>query len=257
NIYSALTNAAQPTGALVTVGGLLAVTNGSAVYPYSHATNGGSPIIFAATILVDSNSSINADYTGCGSYKMTIGSSQRGWGWGGGLARQGNVTYGASHGGTAAANSLAVYGSSNAPINPGSGGGANSSTVSGFGGGVINLQAESGSVTINGTLSARGRGYPSGQCLSGGSGGSIYIRCRSFSGSGTLRADGGSGGGDGTYNGYGSAGGRIAVWRMYHSFVGSATATGGAYNTSSAPYAGNGTIVWGQIPVPGTTVRMW
>ncbi|MBI2438523.1 MAG: G8 domain-containing protein, partial [Lentisphaerae bacterium] len=36
NIYSALTNAAQPTGALVTVGGLLAVTNGSAVYPYSH-----------------------------------------------------------------------------------------------------------------------------------------------------------------------------------------------------------------------------
>ena len=104
-------------------------------------------------------------------------------------------------------------GLSNAPVLPGSGGGGgnDANPSGGRGGGVVRIEA-TGTVTINGNISANGGvgtagiwSYPGG----GGAGGSIYITCDTFEGtaSGVLRARGGAGG----YSTEGGGGGRIAV----------------------------------------------
>ena len=105
-----------------------------------------------------------------------------------------------------------AYGSASAPETPGSGGGADDGTVTepgGHGGGAIRVQA-SGLVTVHGTVSADGGGFPGGDHRGGfGSGGSIHITCDTFAGTnGLVQAEGGRhqanwGGGGG--------GGRISV----------------------------------------------
>ncbi|MEI7437322.1 MAG: hypothetical protein WCL16_11030, partial [bacterium] len=104
------------------------------------------------------------------------------------------------------------YGSTNAPLDPGSGGGSGNNVVyvGGNGGGAVRIDAFGGVVTIDGTVSANGgaggvHSYGGGS----GSGGAIYITCATFAGSsnGLLRANGvppTNGGGAG-------GGGRIAV----------------------------------------------
>ncbi len=97
------------------------------------------------------------------------------------------------------------YGSVSNPVAPGSGGGH---SASGDGGGAIRIEAD-GQVTIHGTLNADGsRGTTTHGA--GGSGGSIFISCRTFSGSGTglLSVQAGDAW---SLNGGAGAGGRIAV----------------------------------------------
>ena len=96
-----------------------------------------------------------------------------------------------------------TYGSTNYPVQAGSGGAGSA----GSGGGLICIQADLGTVRVDGTLNADGTTTAS-WCSGGGSGGGIFIACRSFAGVGTLQANGG---GHGEYGG-GGGGGRIAVW---------------------------------------------
>jgi hypothetical protein len=99
------------------------------------------------------------------------------------------------------------YGSTQAPVTPGSG--AGHATAGGAGGGAVLIQA-SGHAAINGEVLANGQSgtaYDGG----GGSGGSIYITCRTVAGeTGLLSAQGGSNYSTHKAPGPGS-GGRIAL----------------------------------------------
>ena len=101
-----------------------------------------------------------------------------------------------------------AYGNELAPLLPGSYGRAEVS----FGGGIVRLKT--GSLTLNGTISAdaafvRSKSWESG----GSSGGSVWITCDSFSmgSSGLLSANGTDGFPHSTFHCGGGAGGRIAV----------------------------------------------
>ncbi len=100
-----------------------------------------------------------------------------------------------------------LYGVANLPIEPGSGGGAsfnNRGGDGGNGGGAVRIEAE-GTVTVNGTVSANG-GFGNKNRGAGGSGGAIYITCRTMIGSGTVSANGGD-----AHEFNGGGGGRIAI----------------------------------------------
>lgn len=260
DVYGAITNAVPPYGATIDVGGSIVMRTNAAIYCWSHYTNGGSPIFrVTGNVTVDTTSVFNASERGYASYPMAINSGLRGYGPGGGLAAAGSSPYntgGASHGGTSAWNSLPAYGSSNAPIMAGSGGGGYPNIVGGRGGSVVWIDAAGGTITLDGSISANGKAFTSGQSLAGGAGGSIYLVCRTFAGSGAMQATGGSGAGDATWRGYGSAGGRIAVWRVRDTSDGQVETdvSGGAYNLpgAGAPYAQSGTVVWGNLGFDGT-----
>ncbi len=114
----------------------------------------------------------------CG-YRAATNGSMKGCGPGGGGAA-GYYGGAGGHGSRGASGSQGAggisYGLTNAPVDPGSGGGGN---VPGGGGGAVRIDA-AGAVTLNGLIDASGRqatthGGP-------GSGGSIYISCRTFAG---------------------------------------------------------------------------
>jgi hypothetical protein len=104
-------------------------------------------------------------------------------------------------------------------------------------------------VRIDGIVSANGSNGV--EYAAGGSGGAIYITCRYFEGTGTLRANGGSGASAG-----GAGGGRIAVWRV---FGGECTATvNGGPTADAAPSEPGepGSIVWGSLQINRFVIRM-
>ncbi len=159
--------------------------------------------------IVCSNLTVAAD--------ATINVEHRGYSRGAGDGSS-TATFGGSHGGRGAASESGwgrpdPYGSLLHPTDPGSGGWSTiggAGPISGDGGGAIRIDATS-HVEIHGTLSADGQNG-GGVHASGGSGGSIFINCRTFSGSGTglLTVRGGSGG-TGASRGSVAGGGRIAV----------------------------------------------
>jgi len=188
-VRSARTNAVGPNyGAKIGVTGTLAIAASSWIYPFSNGTNGGSPWFRVGNLLVAAGGGINADAKGyranSGPGKGTTGGE--GWESGGGHGGTGgDGTSGGANGG-------ASYGSTTAPILPGSGSGIWNSIEprgrGGYGGGTIRFTITNNAV-LNGTLSACGSRsvFASG----GGAGGSIYLQCRTLAGSGaTLKADG-------------------------------------------------------------------
>jgi hypothetical protein len=100
------------------------------------------------------------------------------------------------------------------PELPGSGGAGQANVgFGGAGGGAIRINA-SGTLTVDGVISADGEnGLPySSSLYSGcGSGGSVYITCATFGGSGRVSADGGTGAGFAARSGGGGGGGRVAI----------------------------------------------
>ncbi len=100
-----------------------------------------------------------------------------------------------------------AYGSLTDPNDLGSGGGMGGGNPGGAGGGVIHLMV-SGTLTVNGSVTADGQ-QPSG-VGGGGSGGSIWLSVGTLAGSGLISADGGNGGNT-AYSG-GGGGGRIAIY---------------------------------------------
>ncbi len=241
-IYSGATNSESPeAGGLVDVRGTISVGSNTALIVAAQPTNGGVALVQAGDFLVLPAGIVSADSAGflpqTGYGRGTFGGSRCGGGGYGG--RGGNGAAGAALGGS-------PYGSSNAPVLPGSGGATYSATDrGGFGGGAVRVVARE-SVVVDGTISANGMSV-SGTAAAG-SGGAIYITCERFGGSGVLRA---SGGAAGALAG-GGGGGRIAVSRVHarDSFAGTFTVQGGAGSSTG----GVGTIVRVSLPSRAATI---
>lgn len=235
-VYSAMTN--PPTtadyGALVSAGGEMLITTGCWLYVYSHPTNGGSPLLQVRNLTIQTpNAGIKADFMGF----------IRGFGPGKSTAANSGGGYGGKGGG---AGGGPDYGSSNAPVDPGS-----SSIVSyssdGQGGGAVRIQAAR-AVTVNGLISANGGASGGGAGGGAGSGGGVYIVCKTFSGTnGAIQAKGGNS----TYYG-GGGGGRIAIWRANDTSSGVSNNVTAAAGTGWTPVVG--TIVWGQLQPEGSMI---
>jgi hypothetical protein len=227
----------------VDVDGDILVASNSWIIPVSQPTNGGSVLFRVHGITLDVGGGFDAN--GCG---WAGGPSPDGNGFGPGGGQGGGHGAGGGYGGRggddyATSKGGAPYGSSNAPVQPGSGGGASSPAVSagGYGGGLVRIEAIN-IVTVNGLVSANGT---TGNDAGGGSGGGVYVRCKRFGGAATGRvtANGGNAG-DPVYGGAG-AGGRIAIWYSQgYDYLGSyQAATGTATTTYGKVAASNGTIV--------------
>ncbi len=109
-----------------------------------------------------------------------------------------------------------AYGDTNAPTDPGSSGAGGSPLPGGNGGGAVRLDI-AGAFVLNGAIAANGLTSECGGSYraAGGSGGAIYINCKTFSSSScVLETYGGNGakGNTGSYQSGGGGGGRIAVW---------------------------------------------
>lgn len=162
--------------------------------------------VICTNFLLSTGGTINVDAMG---YANNTGPGKGIDGVGGG-----GGSYGGKGGRGANGTEGATYGSSNAPIDPGSGGpvyGGSPGYVGSHGGGAVRIEA-TGSVVVNGTISANGgnlAGPNPSNYGAGASGGAIYITCNTFGGStnGMLRANGGNGGSVGGAGG----GGRIAI----------------------------------------------
>jgi len=154
-----------------------------------------------------------------------------------------NSTYlcgGAGHGGYGASSTgnFALggnaYDSTTSPTTSGSGGGQLSPySIGGAGGGVIPLNV-SGTLQVDGLISANG-GNGSGSGGGGGSGGSIALSVGTLTGAGSITANGGNGA---DVIGGGGGGGRIAITFNNNSFSGPVCAYGGG----GAGWGGAGTI---------------
>jgi hypothetical protein len=147
---------------------------------------------------------------------------------------------GGSYGGFGAAPTSATYGTFSEPVDLGSGGGSYYTTgAGGAGGGSVRLSV-TGTLVVNGIISARGAdGIGDGG--GGGSGGSIWLTTGTLAGAGSIAADGGAGSGFGLYAGGGGGGGRIAVKYNVNLFFGALSAHGGG----GSAIGGAGTIYTG------------
>ena len=174
------------------------ILGGSLTLPAGFTAAGPSnriPVV-CSNFTLEAGSTVNADaggYLGTqGPGAGATGERKRGGGHGGrgGIGMNGDLT---GH----------TYGSIPLPQAPGSGGGH--ATLGGAGGGVVHIAA-TGTVLIDGTLTANGQ-----ECLGrmggGGSGGAVLIECGTLGGSGLIAARGGQGS---DLTGAGG-GGRIAV----------------------------------------------
>jgi hypothetical protein len=202
---------------------------GTYTYENVWITNGatlifnGSVTLNAATLTVDSGSSISAngkgypEETGPGAGKLKgCGGSGAGHGGKGGVASSSGCNPDLTSGGL-------PYGSAFAPTDLGSGGGSWPwyGSHGGSGGGAITLNV-SGTLTVKGIITANGSSG-GGSYGGGGSGGSIYVATTNLTGSGSFTANGGVS----TGNGGAGGGGRIAVYYENSDFSGKADAKGG------------------------------
>ncbi|MBI2439984.1 MAG: hypothetical protein HYV35_01280 [Lentisphaerae bacterium] len=256
-IQAGETNSTFRTGAVVSVNGNVTIGTNGWISPLSNPTNGGSVFFSMSNLTINTpNCGFRAD--GAGFRERSDGSvGANGYGPGRGVGGQvANRNSGASYGGTGGvANSGTVlpgpvYGSSNAPFEPGSAGGSGSAygRWGGRGGGFIWVRVED-TLTLNGVLSANGGPIYDGAYGGGGSGGAINLYCRRFvigGANAVVRANGGNTGYSGGLSGSGG-GGRIAIWSMYRE----GTMVSPAVNAGGSDAAA-GSVHWGQVPVPGS-----
>jgi hypothetical protein len=159
------------------------ITNGATL------TFNGKVILNATNLSIDSGSSISADEKGYPADQGPGAGSNGSW-WSGSGAG-----YGGKGGkGSCESKSGLTYGSATIPIDLGSGGGSGYGYPGGSGGGAIQLVI-SDTLTNNGLISSNGQDALGERSQSGGgSGGSVYITTKGFSGSGSIKANGGKGG---------------------------------------------------------------
>ena len=252
--------------------------------------NGGSPWFHVGSLVIDKDSSFDANRFGFEGYLHGKGV---GHGPGGGYDGGGDAKKGAGGGGYGGcgANAAtingkeygATYGSAFAPYLPGSSGGC-VENHSPDAGGAIRILCD-GVVTMNGALTASGSPYTAlGNWGCGASGGAVWVICRSFEGtnSGAKMEAVGSDGVNANY--IAGGGGRIAVWMGVRpkttgthiakllaeetgasfateqpaSWVGTTSAAAGS-KVQDAPEcqrsdAENGTVTWLSIPSGGLTI---
>jgi len=232
-IFSGPSVGAEDYGSKIEMGGTLGVATNCALYVVCDAASGVGPLLKVGQLSVDNGGVISA--SGAGYAKNQGPGGPTGW------------TAGGTHGGSGGGNSSATYGSEQQPVTAGSGGDGTA------GGGVVRIDASpSGRVMVDGAITADGVSDTS-QYNGKGAGGSIYIRCRTFSGGGSLFARGGSGAAN-SVNGGG--GGRIAIWRTNHEWTGVTldrlTLTAGGTGTSANGQPG--TLYLGYIAPKGTMI---
>jgi hypothetical protein len=184
-----------------TIGNLLVASNGwvASIASQLLTVTGNATIQAGGGISADGTGSPGGSGTGAGRSEGT------GDGYVGGGGGHGG--YGAGGGGTPYAYGGGTYGSVTEPMELGSGGGGygQDGAAGGSGGGAIRLSV-TGTLQVDGSVSARGLAG-TGPSAGGGSGGSIYLIVGTLSGSGVIAANGGAGSGLGG----GGGGGRIAV----------------------------------------------
>lgn len=233
-------------GSTVTASGTITVTGNSTITIQGKNTtatdlSGVGVTLNAATVTVDSGSSISANNQGYAGVTTGTGSGPAGGytgngGSGGGHAGAGTAGY------QAAAQTYALYGSSAAPVTLGSSGGYGweGSTLSGAGGGAITLNVSS-ILTLNGTgsITANGGGG-TGDRAGPGAGGSVYATVGTITGAGSINAIGGS---MGACCGGGGGGGRVAVYYVSRSSDTTTRSVAGGLGYGSL-YGGTGTIVF-------------
>jgi hypothetical protein len=146
-----------------------------------------------------------------------------------------------------------TYGPSFSPSYLGSGGGAAQDHDGGDGGGLVRIDAAN-SLTLDGAILADGTdgtqdGGSSARASGGGSGGGIYITAGTFSGSGSVSANGGNGGDQTSCcgsDGSGGSGGKIAIQYTSSTFLSSSVSalggTAGA-DANNAADGGNGSAL--------------
>ena len=182
-------------------------------------TGGVGVTINAGDAYIAVGSLISAD--GQGYQGGNAGGHFNGYGPGGsvGINASNNGTGGAAHGGRGGdgygyPGSTVTYGVANAPVELGSGSGRNNYPGA-SGGGAIRLIV-SGTLTLNGSITANGSNgttYSSSYHTGGGSGGSVYVTTNALAGTGSFTANGGNGIGPlGSGWSGGGGGGRIAVY---------------------------------------------
>jgi hypothetical protein len=218
SVYSPATNGATQWGLLVSVSGTVSIAGNAWIHPYSQNTNGGSAWFRCLDLVVGTNSGFNANSKGF-SGGIHLVNSSRGFGPGGGEGNTypGNNSgggYGGQGGRTEGRSGGSKYGVATLPVEPGSGGAGGTWGAyanGGAGGGLIHVEAVE-TVTVDGSLLANGQNSPQGYA-GAGSGGGIYIACKSFQGSssGSLQAKGGAAIGGQTAPSGAGGGGRIAV----------------------------------------------
>lgn len=222
-----ITNASAALGQFLMSGGTLEFAGGTtAVVRATDITITGGIVRHAqhaARAKVDGEWLVEARvYFACSNFFLLspglIDVNQRGWG--GQLT--GNTTFGCGPGGASGlrggggyggfgGNYNGVggkpYGTATAPDLPGSGG-SSAAAQDGFGGGLVRIAADDGAVVLSGTIRANGQNGSGGNIGGSGSGGGIWISCRTLAGTnGVVVANGGTTSGA---NGCGG-GGRIAV----------------------------------------------
>lgn len=244
DVRSAETNGTDVAGCYVNVAGDMKIlgrasgeflkidqtykTENTSVYCYSDRINGGSPLFKVRSLTVEENAIFTASKRGFASGAgETMHSSYgiglygvwmpNGLGPGGGVGNSSGSVYGAGgyggRGSNFSAKSGLTYGDPLWPMLAGSGGSARYAAHGRtFGGGVVHVKADT-YIIVDGTVSADGESR-TGSWMAGGSGGSILLQCRRFSGgeTGLLSACGGNGTSASNKSIGGGGGGRIAVW---------------------------------------------
>jgi hypothetical protein len=208
---------------------------------YLGAVAAGLNLTVTGDVEVATSGRINVDARGYGGNLGTGNGGEAGTPMSGGGAGHGG------YGGLSSSNAAGgiSYGSIEQPTTLGSGGGAGSiGGPGGAGGGAIKLTV-SGTVNINGVVSANGANGVNSRS-GGGAGGSIWITAQTLTGSGTISVNGGKGE---PIHGGGGAGGRLALTGSTNTFSGNVTAYGGA----GFQLGGAGTI----YSRPGTASDAW
>lgn len=251
---------AKDTDLVINAGVTLTLAASSTAYTFNSITvngtiiagatttsvNTGVSITVATNVTINSGASINANGTGYqgGQTSSAAGTSPS---TGAGTSSSSSRPYGSGggYGGNGAANDYSLlfgglsYGSSTQPTDLGSGGGAgnnNSTYKGGNGGGAIKLDV-TGTLTVNGNLSADGTsGYASAstQYGGGGSGGSLWIKVGTLAGtSGNISAIGGNNDLSLTLGAAAGAGGggRIAIYYTSKTYSGTFSVARGTYGT--------------------------
>ena len=229
------------------IGNLLIASNGwvsSASSPALPATltmmvTGNATIQAGGGIIADGNGYPAGKGPGAGTSSFGAnGYFSGGGGYGG---------YGASSGGSPAARGGNAYGVVAEP-DAGSGGGSYSSIFAGGPGGGSIILNVTGTLQVDGRISAAG-GPGVSVNFGGGSGGGILLTAGTLTGSGVISANGGAGKGMGG----GGGGGRIAITYNTSTYFGLVSAYGGS---GGYAWGGAGTIFtkankqsWGQVMV--------
>ena len=215
--------------------------------------------ITVPTFTIEEYASINVSGRG---HAGGSGSHMDGYGTGGGDGYDAGGTGGGGYGGEGGDGSSypgsggITYGSVTNPADFGSGGGRTyNGYTGGAGGGAVKLEV-SGTLTVDGDIVTDGSG---GKCVTthssgGGSGGSIWLRARKLTGSGSIRAHGGP---TYQYPGYtvcggSGGGGRIAIYYAMMTYnTNNVSVQPGTPDTDGLP-GGVGTIYYEHMVPPGT-----